>query len=176
MMYYPALCLQLCKAGSPLYFRLTIVRLHIKHHFLSILRCRRLGFHVSDECEQSRCFFTNNPLTMQERRLLKEIISQRPFHTPRKSLELAIGNRLNMASAPSSSSRPNGPQKGDWESFSISHAHLNKLQTQGYLPPADLISVRAGLTSIDGEALAENFPNPSKEERVCFVSFLLRGI
>ena len=81
-----------------------------------------------------------------------------------------------MASIPSSSSCPNGPQKGDWESFSVSHAHLSKLQMQGYLPPVDLVSVRAGLTSIDGEALAENFPNPSKEEWVCFVSFLLRGV
>ena len=24
--------------------------------------------------------------------------------------------------------------------------------------------------------MAENFPNPNKEERVCFVSFLLRGL
>ena len=58
----------------------------------------------------------------------------------------------------------------------MSLAHLNKLQTQGYLPPVDLVSVRAGLTSLNGEALAENFPNLSKEERVCFVSFLLRGV
>ena len=26
------------------------------------------------------------------------------------------------------------------------------------------------------DVLAENFPNPSKEERVCFISFLLRGV
>ena len=93
-----------------------------------------------------------------------------------KPFELAIENCPNMVDAPSSSSRPLGPQKGDWESCSVSRAHLNKLQTQGYLPPADLVSVRAGLTSLNGEALAENFPNPSKEERVCFISFLLRGV
>src|SRR3954453_23053907 len=46
---------------------------------------------------------------------------------------------------------------------------------QGYLPPADLVLVRAGLTSFTGEALEENFPNPSEGKRVCFVSFLLRG-
>ena len=99
-----------------------------------------------------------------------------PFHATRKSLELAIGNHPNMAGVPSSSSRPHGPQKGDWESCSVSRAHLNRLQTQGCLPPTDLVSVRAGLTSLNGEALAENFPNPTKEERVCFVSFLLRGV
>ena len=47
---------------------------------------------------------------------------------------------------------------------------------QGYLPPVDLVPVRAGLTSFTGEALAENFPNPSEGERVCFISFLLRGV
>ena len=98
------------------------------------------------------------------------------FHTMRKSLELVIGNRPNMAGVPSSSSCPHDPQKCDWESCSVSRAHLNELQMQGYLPPADLVSVRAGLTSLNGEALAEIFPNPSKEERVCFISFLLRGV
>ena len=99
-----------------------------------------------------------------------------PFHTMRKSLELAIGNCPNMVGAPNSSSHPHGLQKGDWESCSVCSAHLNKLQTQGYLPPTDLVSVQAGLTSLNDEALAENFPNSSKEERVCFVSFLLRGV
>ena len=45
---------------------------------------------------------------------------------------------------------------------------------QGYLPLADLVSTRAGLASVGNDVLAENFPNPNKEERVCFVSFLLR--
>ena len=36
--------------------------------------------------------------------------------------------------------------------------------------------MRAGLASIGNDVLAENFPNPNKEERVCFVSFLLRGL
>ena len=47
---------------------------------------------------------------------------------------------------------------------------------QGYLPPSGLVPVRAGLTSYTGEALAEKFPNPNQGERVCFVSFLLRGV
>ena len=51
---------------------------------------------------------------------------------------------------------------------------MNKLEIQGYLPPADLVPVRAGLTSINDKALAENFPNTTEGERVCFVSFLLR--
>ena len=99
-----------------------------------------------------------------------------PFLTRRKSLELAIRNRANMVGAPSSSSCPHGPQKGDWESCSVSHAQLTKLQTQGYLPSSDLVPVWAGLTSINGESLAEDFPNPTKGEWVCFVSFLLRGV
>src|SRR5215216_3253969 len=81
-----------------------------------------------------------------------------------------------MASATRSISRPHGPQEGDWPSCSVSHLQLNRLQTQGYLPPADLVSARAGLASTDNGALAEKIPNPSQGERVCFVSFLLRGV
>ena len=58
----------------------------------------------------------------------------------------------------------------------MSHLQLNRLQTQGYLPPAGLVFLRAGLALIDNDVLAESFPNPNKEERVCFVSFLLRGL
>ena len=81
-----------------------------------------------------------------------------------------------MASAPGSSSRPHGPLPGVWASCLVSHPQLSNLQTQGYLPAADLVSVRSGLTSVDGKAFAENFPTPSKEERECFVPFLLRGL
>ena len=38
------------------------------------------------------------------------------------------------------------------------HAQLTKLQAQGYLPPSDLVLIRAGLTTFSGEALAEKFP------------------
>ena len=58
----------------------------------------------------------------------------------------------------------------------MSHLQLSRLQTQGYLPLADLVSVRAGLASIGNDALAENFSNPNKEESVCFIPFLLQGL
>ena len=47
---------------------------------------------------------------------------------------------------------------------------------QGFLPPADLVPIRAGLDSFNGEIQAEDFPNPSGGERVCFVPYLLRGV
>ena len=47
---------------------------------------------------------------------------------------------------------------------------------QGFLPPADLVPVRAGLASFNGKTQAEDFPNPSAGERVCFVPYLLRGV
>ena len=47
---------------------------------------------------------------------------------------------------------------------------------QGYLPASDLAPTHPGLTFANGEALAENFPTPCKEERVCFVTFLLQGL
>ena len=81
-----------------------------------------------------------------------------------------------MASAPGSSSRPHGPQEGDWHCCLVPHLQLSRLQTQGYLPLADLVSVRAGLASIDNDVMAESFPNPNKEETVCFIPFLLRGL
>ena len=99
-----------------------------------------------------------------------------PFLTRQKSLELAIRNPQKMANTPCSSSRPQGPQEGDWESCSVPHAQLTKIQAQGYLPPSDLVPIWAGLTTFNGEALAENFPNPNKGERVCFISFLLKGV
>ena len=81
-----------------------------------------------------------------------------------------------MASALGSSSRPHGPQEGDWQSCLVPHLQLSRLQTQGYLPLTDLVSVRAGLASIGNDVMAENFLNPNKEERVCFVPFLLWGL
>ena len=71
-------------------------------------------------------------------------------------------NHPNMASAPGSSSRPRGPKQDDWEKCSVSHDQLVQLQTQGFLPPTDLVPVRAGLASFDGGEQVEKFPNPSK--------------
>ena len=81
-----------------------------------------------------------------------------------------------MVSVPSSSSRPHGPLPGDWGSCSVSRPQLSQLETQGYLPASDLTSTRPGLTSAIGKVFAENFLAPRKEERVCFVPFLLWGL
>ena len=51
-----------------------------------------------------------------------------------------------MASAPNSSSRPHGSEKGDCERCFVYHGQLTKLQKQGFLPPADLVPDPAGLT------------------------------
>ena len=80
-----------------------------------------------------------------------------------------------MASIPSSSSRSN-PKRSGWEKCSVTHSQLAKLQMQGFLPPADLVPVRAGLASFSGVIQAEDFPNPSGGERVCFVPYLIRGV
>ena len=50
------------------------------------------------------------------------------------------------------------------------------LQAEGYLPPAFMVPVRAGLATYKGGKQAESAPNPSKGERVCFVSYLIRGL
>ena len=50
------------------------------------------------------------------------------------------------------------------------------LQAEGYLPPAFMVPVRAGLTTYKGGKQAESVPNPSKGERVCFVPYLIRGL
>ena len=81
-----------------------------------------------------------------------------------------------MAGARNSSSRSRNTKSGDWERCTVSHGQLVKLQIQGFLPPAYLVPVRAGLASYDGGQQAENFPNPSKGERVCLVPYLLRGV
>lgn len=51
-------------------------------------------------------------------------------------------------------------ERGKWERCSMPHSQLVKLQTQGFLPPADLVPVRAGLASFNDKIQAEDFPNP----------------
>ena len=80
-----------------------------------------------------------------------------------------------MANIPSSSSRSD-LEKGEWERCYVSHSQLEKLQMQGFLPPTDLVLVRAGLASFNGKTQVEDFPNTSAGEQVCFVPFLLRGV
>ena len=76
----------------------------------------------------------------------------------------------------SSSSRPRSPKPGDWERCSVPHSRLIELQTKGFLPPAYMVPVRAGLATYNGGEQAESFPCPSMGERVCLVPYLLRGL
>ena len=56
------------------------------------------------------------------------------------------------------------------------HSRLVELQTQGFLPPAYMVPVRAGLATYNGGEQAESLPNPSKVKRVCLVLYLLTGL
>ena len=75
-----------------------------------------------------------------------------------------------------SSSRAPSPLPGDWRRCSVPHNELVKLQAGGYLPPAFMVPVRAGLATYKGGKQAEVTPNPNKGERVCFVPYLIRGL
>lgn len=79
-----------------------------------------------------------------------------------------------MASVPGSCSRPHGPLPGDWASCAVSTTRLAKIEAQGYIPPSNFTSTRVRLTSANGVAYAENFLTPRRDERVCFMPFLLR--
>ena len=81
-----------------------------------------------------------------------------------------------MDSRRSSSSRAPSPQPGDWGRCSVPHSELVTLQTEGFLPPAFMVPVRAGLATYKGGKQAESVPSPSKGERVCLVSYLIRGL
>ena len=81
-----------------------------------------------------------------------------------------------MAGRRNSSPRPSSPKPGYWERCSIPHSELVTLQTKGFLPPAYMVPVRAGLAVYNGGEQAENAPNPSKGERVCLVPYLIRGL
>src|SRR3954463_6455565 len=81
-----------------------------------------------------------------------------------------------MASRRNSSSRPSSTKPGDWERFSIPHSELVSLQTKGFLPPAYMVPVRAGLATYNSREQAESAPTPSKGERVCLVPYLIRGL
>ena len=81
-----------------------------------------------------------------------------------------------MAGHRSSSSCHPRSKSGDWGECSVPHSRLVKLQTQGFLPPAFMVSVRAGIATYDRGEHAEGFPNPSPEERICLIPHLLRGV
>lgn len=69
-----------------------------------------------------------------------------------------------MANAPGSSKRPKGPLEGDWESFSVTRAQLNRLTTEGYLHNLDFTSFRPGLQATDIGVITDNYPTPHGEE------------
>ena len=81
-----------------------------------------------------------------------------------------------MADHSSSSSHLRSIKPGDWERCSVSHSRLVELQTQGFLPPAYMVPIRAGLATYNGGEQVESFPNPSMGERICPVPYLLRGL
>ena len=81
-----------------------------------------------------------------------------------------------MAGRRSSFACPSRSKPGDWGECSVPHSRLVKLQTQGLLPPAFIVSVRAGIATYDGGEQAEGSPNPSPEERICLIPHLLRGV
>ena len=81
-----------------------------------------------------------------------------------------------MAGHRSSSSRSRSTKPGNWKKCSVPHSQLVELQTQGFLPPAYMVPVRAKLATYNGREQAESFPNPSMGERVCLVPYLLRGL
>ena len=63
-----------------------------------------------------------------------------------------------MAGHRGSSSRSHSTKPGDWEKCSVPHSRLVELQTQGFLPPAYMVPVRAGLATYNGGEQAEVFP------------------
>ena len=81
-----------------------------------------------------------------------------------------------MAGRRSSSSRTPSSKPEDWERCSIPHSNLVMLQSKGFLPPACMVPVRAGLATYNGGEQAESLPNPSKGERVRLVPYLVRGL
>ena len=108
-----------------------------------------------------RAFLRIAPRPFKEERLFKEIGSQIHSALRRRSPQrLLRTNHSSMASVPSSSAR-SGLEKGEWERCSVSHSRLTKLQTQGFLPHADLVPVRTGLAFFNEGTQEEDFPNPS---------------
>ena len=55
-----------------------------------------------------------------------------------------------MDSRRGSSSRAPSPKPGDWGRCSVPHSELVALQTEGYLSPAFMVPVRAGLATYKG--------------------------
>ena len=120
------------------------------------------------------------PLVLQASCLFEETgIHRSKPHSPSSSKHPTEGpakNHSSMAGRRNSSARSPCPKPGDWEECSAPHSRLIELQTQGFLPPAFMVSVRAGIATYNGGEQAKGSPNPSPEERICLISHLLRGV
>ena len=120
------------------------------------------------------------PPVRQANRLFEEtrILRSKPHYPPssKHPTERSGKNHSNMAGCRNSSARSPRSKLGDWEECSVPHSHLIELQTQGFLPPAFMAPVRAGIATYDRGEQAEGSPNPSPEERICLISHPLRGV
>ena len=88
------------------------------------------------------------------------ILRSNPHRPPTARIHRSTLGKIHsiMAGHRSSCSRPYSMKPGDWEKCIVSHSQLVKLQTQGFLPPAYLVHVRAGLATFDDGEQAEVFP------------------
>ena len=120
------------------------------------------------------------PAILPAGRLFEEtgILRSKPYFPPssKHPTERSGKNHSNMAGRCSSSARSPRSKSGDWEECSVPHSRLIKLQTQGFLPPAFMVPVRAGITTYNRGEQVEGSPNPSPEERICLIPHLLRGV
>ena len=122
-------------------------------------------FHVSYECERPGYFYILPPscvnkLPIREARIQIQITpsSFREYSSERfRPKTHSIMDRRR-----GSSSRAPSPPPGDWMRCSVPHNELVKLQAEGYLPPAFMVPVRAGLATYKGGKQAEVTPSPSK--------------
>ena len=120
------------------------------------------------------------PSILRASRLFEEtgILRAKPHHIPssKHATERSGKNHSNMAGRRSSSARSPRSKSGDWEECSVPHSRLTELQTQGFLPLAFMVPVRAGIATYNGGEQAKGSPNPSPEECICLIPHLLRGV
>ena len=134
---------------------------------------------MSSECEKSGHFYICHPDHVSKSSIKETgILRSKSHHSPPASVHQSTPRRSHpiMADCRSSSSLSRSTKTGEWEKCSVPHSRLVELQTKGFLPPAYIVPVRAGLATYNGREQAESSPNPSKGERVCLVPYLLRGL
>ena len=105
--------------------------------------------------------FSDPNLTLFPRASIQQSAPEKPFQHGRSSQLLCSLSSL---------------QAGGLGRVFSPHSCLIELQTQGFLPPAFMVPVRAGLATYNGGEKAVGSPNPSLEERICLIPHLLRGV